>query len=57
MNDIEDKYREAAKATYQNDDDFEVDDDAKVSLGENGAFVQVWVWFDKDEIPVDEETI
>lgn len=32
------------------DTDIEIDDDTKVSIGEDGAWVQVWVFVDKDTI-------
>ena len=37
------QYREAARDEYGNDE-IEIDDDAKVSPSEHGAFVQAWVW-------------
>jgi hypothetical protein len=30
-------------------DDIEIDDDAKVSEGDAGAFVQAWVWVPRPE--------
>lgn len=37
---------ERARARYAvpSDDDIEVDDDARISEGEGGAWVQAWVW-------------
>jgi hypothetical protein len=39
-------YRGAAKAQYavSSNDDIEVDDDAAVSVADDGAWVQAWVW-------------
>lgn len=49
-------YRQAAVERYESDDDIQVDTGARVVLSENedagttrGAWVQVWVWVDKDE--------
>jgi hypothetical protein len=40
-------YRKRAKAEWQEDGSVEIDDDAKVSLGDDkGAYVQAWVWVD-----------
>lgn len=36
-------YRDSAKAIYGSDD-IEIDNDAVVSRGDAGAFVQAWVW-------------
>jgi hypothetical protein len=40
---------EAARNIYQNDD-IEVDDDAKLSETDDGAWVSAWVWVNDDEI-------
>ena len=41
-------YRETAKKHYGSDE-IEIDDDAEVSISENGAFVQAWVWVDCED--------
>lgn len=50
---IDDWYRRQAQTQY-GCDEIEIDDNAKVSIGEEpeevgGAFVQAWVWVDKDD--------
>lgn len=37
-------WRLAADSTYVSDGEIEVDDDAVVSVGEEGAYVAAWVW-------------
>ncbi len=46
------KYKAAAKRRYadSSDDDIEVYDGATVSVGDEGAFVQAWVWVRKGEL-------
>lgn len=52
-------YRKAADRIYSSEGEIEIDDDAKVSRGDDpGAYVQAWVWvYDSDvmghEIPED----
>lgn len=42
---LADIYRRAAKEQHHRDGEIEVDDDAKVSLGDDpGAYVQAWIW-------------
>jgi hypothetical protein len=43
---LEDTYREYARDRYAapSNDDIEVDADAKVSMNDDGAFVQAWVY-------------
>lgn len=49
---LEDAYREAARRMIQREADFEIDDDAEVSLGSSpGAYVEIWLW-----VPVEETT-
>jgi len=43
------EYREAAKETYATDE-LEFDDDAKVLLSADGAFVAAWKWVPKDDL-------
>lgn len=45
-----DKYREVAKERFAYDDDHEVDNDAKVSHADGGAWVQVWEWVCDSEL-------
>lgn len=41
------KWRQAAKAQYESEGQIEIDEDAVVSLGEDGgAYVAAWVWVD-----------
>jgi hypothetical protein len=40
---------EAARNIYQNDD-IEIDDDAKLSETDDGAWVSAWVWVNDEEI-------
>lgn len=42
LTDAED-WRQQARARYASDE-CEIDDDAKVSIGDGGAFVQAWLW-------------
>lgn len=42
-----DKYVEAAKSKYAGDTDVEVDNDADISTGEDGVWVQAWVFVQK----------
>lgn len=42
-------YREQAKHQWQRDE-LEIDDDATVSISENGAWVQAWVWVEDEEV-------
>lgn len=44
----DDDLRRAARATYGSDD-IEIDDNAIVSRGDDGAFVAAWVWVYYDE--------
>jgi hypothetical protein len=38
-------YRELAKTQYHREGEIEIDDNAKVSRGDDpGAYVQAWVW-------------
>ncbi len=56
----DDKIRELAKAEYATDE-CEIDDNAKVARGEDGAFVAAWVWvsiyqddsYDASTLPVE----
>jgi hypothetical protein len=43
------QYITAARDLYQNDD-IEVDDDAKLSENEHGAWVQAWVYVNEEEL-------
>jgi len=38
-----------ARAMYQ-ENDIEIDDDAKISVAEGGAWVQAWVWIPEEEL-------
>jgi hypothetical protein len=41
------KYRERAIETYAEGGSIEIDSDALVSIGEDGAYVQAWVFVGK----------
>lgn len=41
------KYIEAAQSKCAGDSDVEVDDDAEISTGEDGVWVQAWVFVQK----------
>lgn len=41
----DEQYIEAARAQHEREGTLEIDDNAKVSRGDdNGAYVQAWVW-------------
>jgi hypothetical protein len=56
-----DWFRTRAKEMYHEDGEIEVDSDARVSVGENGAYVAAWVWVPYEEprvtIPTPARTI
>ena len=43
----DDDYRAQAKAEYERDGEIEIDDNAVVSIGVDGAYVQAWVFVRK----------
>jgi hypothetical protein len=45
-----DAYREIAKETKEDEGYCEVDDHATVSIGEDGAYVQAWLFVRKEDI-------
>ena len=50
----DDEYREAARKEYQREGEIEIDDEAEVSRanevgGDDGAYVQAWVWVANEE--------
>lgn len=45
---LKDTYRGRARDEYASDE-IEIDDDAKVSVGDDGAFVQAWVWVRRED--------
>lgn len=48
---------QAARDIYQNDD-LEIDDDARLSVADNGVWVQAWIWVSNEETnTVDEPKI
>jgi hypothetical protein len=49
MDDRKLEIREAARARWVNDD-LQIDEDAVVSLAEEGAWVAAWVWVPEEEI-------
>ena len=44
------KYRAAAKECFHQDGELEIDDNAKVSLSDGGAYVAAWVWISDSEV-------
>ena len=44
------KYIDRARFIYQGGDNIEIDDNAPVSESEEGAYVQAWVWVEKEQI-------
>lgn len=52
---ITDQYRQKAKSIWEDEGQIEIDQNAVVSESENGAYVQAWVWVEKDDS--DEEDI
>ena len=44
-------YVEAARRIYQREGTIEIDDNARISRGDDpGAYVQAWVWVYDDEV-------
>jgi hypothetical protein len=55
----QDAYFQHARDHMQKDGEVEIDDDARVSLSEDGggvcgAYVQAWIWVPKDALTKDE---
>lgn len=46
---------EAKRLYADHTDDVEIDDDAQLSRGENGTWVQAWVWVYQEENDVEEQ--
>lgn len=44
-----DAFRHAAKRIFEDEGKIDFDDKPKVSKGEEGAYVQTWVWVSDDE--------
>ena len=42
-------YRAAAINQYQNDGDLLIDGDAIVSMSEEGAYIQAWIWVQRSD--------
>lgn len=45
-----DAYRLAARRMFHMEGEMEIDDNASVSLGADGAWVQAWVWVSDTEV-------
>ena len=45
-----DQYRAAAKARGLDENNFDFDDEPRVSESNDGAYVQVWMWINKEEV-------
>jgi hypothetical protein len=46
----DEQYRTKAKSLFEEEGEIEIDLNAKVSRGgDNGAYVQAWVWVPEDE--------
>jgi len=48
---VEAAYRELAGNYTATHDDHSIDTDAAVSLADRGAWVQIWLWFDEEDLP------
>ena len=46
----DDKYREVARDNYNEFGVLEIDKDAEVSVGEDGAWVRAWVRVENEEV-------
>lgn len=46
---LETRYRLRAKACWHDEGRIEIDDGAVVSASEEGAYVQAWVWLDRED--------
>jgi hypothetical protein len=44
------KFRDRAKELYNEEGRVEVDEDARVSTSNGGAYVQAWVWVPSEEM-------
>jgi hypothetical protein len=44
------KWEEAARRMYNKDGEIEIGYGAKVSMSEEGAYVQAWVWVPLEEV-------
>jgi hypothetical protein len=45
------QYVEAARRLYEREGEYEIDDNAEVSYGDDpGAYVQAWVWVPREEV-------
>lgn len=44
-------YRQLATERYSGEDT-QIDDDALVSVGSDGAWIQAWVWIDKEDAAI-----
>ena len=44
-----DEYRDLAREAYALGDDVQVDDDARVSAADGGAWIQAWLWVEDPE--------
>ena len=57
MTDANDKlqkqYIEVARKKFECDDDNEIDKGQRVSLAENGAWVEIWHWIPAEDIGVE----
>lgn len=45
----DEQYRKKAKEKYEDEGTIEIDEDALVSTGDCGAYVQAWVWVYNDD--------
>lgn len=54
----EEKFREVARDFFKHNMDaneWDIDNEPKVSLGDDGAYVQMWCWFSNEAIENEEE--
>jgi len=54
-NDLAKTIRDKATVLYKKDDDIEVDDDAKISMVEDGCWVEGWLWLSNYDFREDKE--
>ena len=43
------QYREKAKKLFEVEGELEFDEDAVISTGDHGAYVQAWVWVPEED--------
>jgi len=56
-NDLAKTIRDRAMVLYKKDDDIEVDDDAKISMVEDGCWVEGWLWLSNYDFREEKEEV